>query len=64
MKRLLNTKWTMRKKLILYMLILVLIIVFALFVGIMLIGRFDSAEKNLQSSLAFQMEAFEKDVSD
>ena len=64
MKRLLNTKWTMRKQLILYMLILVLIIVFALFVGILLIGRFDSAEKNLQSSLAFQMEAFEKDVSD
>ena len=64
MKRLLNMKWTMRKKLIFYMLILVLIIIFALFTGIMVIGRFDSAEKNLRSSLAFQMEAFEKDVAD
>ena len=64
MKRLLNTKWSMQKKLILYMLILVLIIAFALFVGMLLIGRFDSAEKNLRSSLAFQMEAFEKDVAD
>ena len=64
MKRLLNTKWSMQKKLILYMLILVLIIAFALFVGMLLIGRFDSAEKSLQNSLDFQMEAFEKDVAD
>ncbi len=64
MKRLLNTKWTMQKKLIVYMLILALIIIFALFAGIMVIGRFDSAEKNIQNSLDFQMEAFEKDMSD
>lgn len=64
MKRLLNTKWTMQKKLIVYMIILALIIIFALFAGIMVIGRFDSAEKNIQNSLDFQMEAFEKDMSD
>ena len=57
MKRLLNTKWTMQKKLIVYMIILALIIIFALFAGIMVIGRFDSAEKNIQNSLDFQMEA-------
>ena len=57
MKRLLNTKWTMKKKLIVYMIILALIIIFALFAGIMVIGRFDSAEKNIQNSLDFQMEA-------
>lgn len=64
MKRLLNTKWTMQKKLIVYMIILALIIIFALFAGIMVIGRLDSAEKNIQNSLDFQMEAFEKDMSD
>lgn len=64
MKRLLNTKWTMQKKLIVYMIILALIIIFALFAGIMVIGRFDSTEKNIQNSLDFQMEAFEKDMSD
>lgn len=64
MKRLLNTKWTMQKKLIVYMIILALIIIFVLFAGIMVIGRFDSAEKNIQNSLDFQMEAFEKDMSD
>ena len=64
MKRLLNTKWTMQKKLIVYMIILALIIIFALFACIMVIGRFDSAEKNIQNSLDFQMEAFEKDMSD
>ena len=61
MKRLLNTKWTMQKKLIVYMIILALIIIFALFAGIMVIGRFDSAEKNIQNSLDFQMEAFENE---
>lgn len=64
MKRLLNMEWTMQKKLIFYMIILALIIIFALFTGIMVIGRFDSAEKNIQNSLDFQMEAFEKDMSD
>ena len=64
MKHMLNIKWTLQKKLIVYMILLALIIMFALFACIMVIGRFDSADKNIQSSLDFQMEAFEKDMSD
>ena len=54
----------MQKKLIVYMIILALIIIFALFAGIMVIGRFDSAEKEHTELLLISKWAFEKDMSD
>ncbi len=63
MTRFLNTKWGMRKKLLCYMLLLAMLLLFALFSGILMIGRFDSAEKDIKQSLEIQMEVFEKDMA-
>lgn len=61
--RLRNTKWTMRTKLLYYMLLLALILLFALFSGILMLGRFDSASKDMGETLDFQMSVFEKDMT-
>ncbi len=63
LKRLRNAKWDMRKKLLLYMLFLTVLILFTLMAGIMMLGRFESVDKDLGKSLDFQLEVFEKDMA-
>ncbi len=58
-----TNKWSMRKKLVSYMLLLAGLLLFALFSGILMLGRFDSAEKNISENLSFQSEVFEKDMN-
>ncbi len=60
---LVSRKLNMRKKLVFYMLSLTFIILFALFSGIIMLGRFESADKEIRQSLDIQMEVFEKDMS-
>ncbi len=58
-----SNQWGMRKKLILYMLLLALLLLFALFSGIVILGRFESPRADTRQSLNIHMEAFEKDIS-
>ncbi len=58
-----NPRLTMQQKLLSYMLLLAVLLLFALFSGILMLGRFESAEKNITQSLDLQMEVFEKDMS-
>lgn len=52
----------MRRKLFLYMLILVVIVIIAVLTGLSLIGRFNSIEDNYYEKLNMQIEVFEKDI--
>lgn len=52
----------MRKKLVCYMLALALLLFFALFCGILVLGRFESPKKETSKSLDLQMEVFKKDT--
>ena len=56
-------KWSMRRKLFGYMILLAAILLLALMAGLFLFGRFDSTERRTFESLDIQMEVFEKDVS-
>lgn len=57
-----NLKWTLRRKLFGYMLLLTALLLLLLVVGLFLFGRFNSTEKTVRESLELQMDIFEKDV--
>ncbi len=53
----------MRKKLIGYMLLLAALLLLVVFIGLFLVGRYESASKSYQELLEIQMAIFEKDTS-
>lgn len=56
-------KLTLKQKLFVYMLILVATLLFAMGLGLFLLGRFNIAQKDMSQTLSLQMEVFEKDIS-
>jgi len=54
---------TLRRKLFGYMLVLAALLAFAIFAGLLLLGRFTSTRDMLRSALDMQMEVFEREVS-
>jgi len=58
-----QSKWSMRRKLFSYMMMLALLLVFVLISAFVLFGRFDSEEENAFEELDIQMEFFEKNVT-
>ena len=57
-----HPKWPLKRKLFGYMLLLAALLAAALVLGLILFGRFDSAEKSACEALDIQLEVFEKDV--
>ncbi len=56
-------RWSMQKQLLCYMLALAGLLSFALLSGILMLGRFESAEKTIAKTLEFQMAVFERDMA-
>ena len=57
------SRWTLKRKLFGYMLLLALLLLFVLACGLFLMGRFSSTQKNIASTLELQMEVFQKDMA-
>ena len=57
-----QSKWSMKRKLFSYMMMLAVLLVTVLVSAFILFGRFDSEEKNTFEELDIQMEFFEKNV--
>ena len=57
-----QSRWSMKRKLFGYMMLLAALLVFALISAFVLFGRFDSEEKNTFAELDIQMEFLEKNV--
>lgn len=57
------SEWNLKRKLFGYMLILGGILLTAFTTGLLLFGKFDSAEKRIYESLDIQMDIFEKELS-
>ena len=57
-----QSRWSMKRKLFGYMMLLAALLVFALIAAFVLFGRFDSEEKNTFAELDIQMEFLEKNV--
>ncbi|MDO4739127.1 MAG: helix-turn-helix transcriptional regulator [Eubacteriales bacterium] len=58
-----QSKWTMKRKLFGYMLILALLLVVVLLSGLFMFDRFDAESKNTYEALDVQMEVFKRGVS-
>lgn len=58
-----HSKWTLKRKLFGYMMLLAALLMFVLLTGLFLLERFSSTEKSTYESLDIQMEVFEKDIS-
>lgn len=56
-------EWNLKRKLFGYMIILVGILLMAFTTGLVLFGKFDSAEKRIYESLDIQLDVFEKEIS-
>jgi DNA-binding CsgD family transcriptional regulator len=54
--------WSLKRKLFGYMLLLAAGLIVVILCGLLLLGRFDSAEKEAYESLSLQLDVFEKDV--
>lgn len=54
--------WSLKRKLFSYMLLLACLLLLVLFVGMFLLGQFNSTEKDTFRDLDMQMEVFEKDI--
>ncbi len=57
-----QSKWSMKRKLFGYMLLLAALLIMALLAGFILFGRFESEEKDTFETLDIQMEVFQKDI--
>jgi len=55
-------RWSLKRKLFGYMLLLVVLLLMTLMAGLLLLGRFDSTAAETYEALDIQMERFEKDV--
>ncbi len=54
---------SLKRRLFIYMLLLVFLLLFTLFSGLLLFGRFSSTKKDFLKILELQMEVFEKDMT-
>lgn len=57
------SEWSLKRKLFVYMLLLVALLLLILFIGLSTIGRMSSTADTVYDSLELQMEVFEKDIS-
>lgn len=57
------SEWSLKRKLFVYMLLLVVLLFLILFIGLVVIGRTNSTSETIYESLELQMEVFEKDIS-
>lgn len=58
-----QSKWTLKQRLFVYMLLLAAILLFALASGLLLLGRFRSTQEDTIQTLSLQMEVFKKDMA-
>lgn len=58
-----NRKTPMRRRLFTYMLALAIIVLFFLACGLFFLGHFTSSEKKAESSLSYQMQTYERQIS-